>query len=222
MKGNSVLITGGSSGIGAATARHFAREGCDVCISYRKNESSALAVVEELKKFKVRAISVSADLGNEQDAQNLVASTLKEFGKLDVLVNNAGGYIDGDEWNGESEVWQESLSKNLLSVMNVSKYAIRHFMERKSGIIISVASRHARSGQYDALAYAAAKSGIVNITEAYAKLLSPWGRANAVSPGTVRAGYWLNAPREELDANLAETPLGKLMEPEDIADAILF
>lgn len=106
--------------------------------------------------------------------------------------------------------------------MSVSKYAIEHMQTRKKGSIVNIASRHGMSGQHDALTYAAAKAGIINITQAYAKLLAPWGRANSVSPGAVRAGYWATAPQDELDENIEGTLLESLVEPEDIANAVVF
>lgn len=106
--------------------------------------------------------------------------------------------------------------------MSISKYVIEIFQKQKSGVIVNVASRYSADGQYDALAYAAAKAGVVNVTQAYAKLLEPFGRANAVSPGAANTGYWLTAPREELERNLANIPSGKLVEPIDIAEKILF
>lgn len=219
LKGKVVLITGGSSGIGAATATLFAQEGARVAISYRENKTGADRLVT---KINSEVLVVQADLTQGEDVKNLVEKVVDHFGKIDILVNNAGRYIGGDEWNGNPDVWEKSLQQNLTSVMNVSKQVIAIMQKQKSGIIVNVASRHSVSGQSDALSYAAAKAGVVSITQAYAKLLAPFGRANAVSPGTVRAGYWLTASKKELDDNLATTPLGKLIEPEDIAEAILF
>lgn len=219
LKGKTALITGGSSGIGAATATLFAQEGARVAISYRENKTGADRLIT---KINSEVLIVQADLTQGEDVKNLVEKVAGHFGRIDILVNNAGRYIGGDEWNGNPDVWEKSLQQNLISVMNVSKQVIVIMQKQKSGIIINVASRHSISGQSDALSYAAAKAGVVSITQAYAKLLAPFGRANAVSPGTVRAGYWLTASKKELDDNLATTPLGKLIEPEDIAETILF
>ena len=114
---------------------------------------------------------------------------------------------------------------DILEVMNgmqTHKYGLEKMEEQKSGVIVNVSSRYSVTGQYDAIAYAASKAGIVNITQGQAKLMAPWGRSNAVSPGTVRIGYWLQAPKEELEENLNATPLQKLVDPEDIAEAIFF
>jgi 3-oxoacyl-[acyl-carrier protein] reductase len=221
-KGKFVIVTGASSGIGAETALAFAREGANVVITYKENKAGAEDIASQINALGVKSLIVKADLTNDADAKNVIEKTVKEFGKLDVLVNNAGRYIDGDEWNGDSEIWIKSLQQNLVSVMSMSKYAIEIFQTQKSGVIVSIAGRYSADGQYDAIAYAAAKAGVANITQAYAKLLSPFGRANAVSPGAVNTGYWLTAPKDELEKNLANIPSGKLVEPKEIAEKVLF
>jgi NAD(P)-dependent dehydrogenase (short-subunit alcohol dehydrogenase family) len=219
MKNKTVLITGGSSGIGEATALLFAKNGANIVITYRKNKVGAEKVKKEIEKFGVEALIIQADLIKESDAKKVIEKTIKEFGKIDVLVNNAGRYINGDEWDGSSEIWIESLKQNLVSAMNVSKYATKIFQKQKSGIIVNVASRYSKDGQYDALSYSAAKAGIANITQAYARLLAPYGRVNTVSPSAVKTGYWLTAPKDELEKEESEAPL---LKPEEVAHKILF
>jgi 3-oxoacyl-[acyl-carrier protein] reductase len=212
----TILVTGGSSGIGATTAVMFAKNGANVAITYKENKEGAENVIAEIEKLGQKALSIQADLINETEAKNAVDETVKMFGRIDVLVNNAGRYIDGDEWNGTSDIWVKSLQQNLVSVMNVSKYVIEVFQRQKNGVIVNLSSRYSTDGQFESLSYAAAKAGVVNITQAYAKLLAPFGRANAISPGAVRAGYWLRASKEETEAQ------GRLIEPEQVAEKILF
>ncbi|HBI34440.1 MAG TPA: hypothetical protein DEA43_01165 [Candidatus Moranbacteria bacterium] len=221
-KDKVVVVTGASSGIGAETALAFAKEGANLVITYKDNKVGAEEVAAKIIQAGGGAIVVQADLINESDAKNVIEKAKSEYGKVDILVNNAGRYIDGDEWNGNSEIWTKSLLQNLVSVMSVSKYAIEIFQQQKSGVIVNISSRYSTDGQYDALAYAAAKAGVVNITQAYAKLLAPFGRANAISPGAVNTGYWLRAPKEELEKNLAAIPSGKLVEPKEVAEKVLF
>jgi len=222
MTNKTILITGGSSGIGEATALIFAQNGADIAITYKNNEEGAEKVMDKIEKLGRRAIAVRADLINESEAKKVVDETIKEFGKIDILINNAGRYIDGDEWNGSSDVWLKSLQQNLVSMMNVSKYAMDIFLKQQSGIMVNVSSRHGSSGQPDALSYSAAKAGVINITQSYAKLLTPFGRANSVSPAATNTGYWLTAPKEETEELLADIPTHKLVEPETIAKKILF
>lgn len=218
----TVLITGGSSGIGAETALKFAQEGYNVAISYNTNKSGAEEVAAKIEKYGVQSYIYQAELSKEENAKDLVGLVLSDCKTLDILVNNAGGYINGDEWDGTDEVWLQTFVQNIVSMMNVSKYVIQHFQETKLGVIVSVASRHGLAGQYDAIAYAAAKAGVINITQSYAKLLAPYGRANSVSPGAVNTGYWLTAPEEELKEEYKNAPLNKLVETEDIAQAIFY
>ena len=219
-KGKVVLVTGSSKGMGKATALLFAKEGAKVVINSR-SEKEANEVVNEIKKIS-DAIAIKCDVSNEEQVKEMMKKIIQKFGKLDILVNNAGTYIDGDEWNGSSDIWEKTIKQNLISAMNTSKYAAEIFQKQKSGIIVNIASRYSISGQFDSLAYAASKAGIVSITQAYAKLLSPFGRANAISPGATKSGYWLRAPKEEVDVAISKMPEKRLIEPEEIANVVLF
>jgi 3-oxoacyl-[acyl-carrier protein] reductase len=221
-KNKIVLITGGSSGIGEATALMFARNGADIAITYKSNKKGADNVVEKVKSLGQKVIAIQADLINEDEAKNVVSKTVEEFGTIDILVNNAGRYINGDEWNGSSDIWLGSLRQNLVSAMNVSKYVIEIFQKQKGGAMINIASTLGMGGDCTAISYAAAKAGIINITQGYAQLLSPFGRANSVSPSATNAGYWLTAPKEELEKTLASKSKHKLVDPKTIAEKIIF
>lgn len=223
MNNKVVLITGGSSGIGAETAILFAKNGFDVAITYRKNKKGAEKIVKQIENLGKKSLAVKVNLSFDKEAKKMVQKVLLFFGKIDILVNNAGGYIDGDEWNLKSKIWEESLKQNLISVMSVSKYVIDFFQKQGSGVIISVASQHGISGHADAISYGAAKAGIINITIAYSKLLSSFGgRANSVSPSAVNTGYWLTAPKEELEERLSITKNHQLVEPIEVSKKILF
>lgn len=221
-KNKVVLITGGSSGIGEATALLFAAKGADVAITYKCNEEGANNVREKIEGLGRKVICIQADLGSDDDAKRVVMETVKTFGKVDLLINNAGRYIEGDEWDGSAETWIQSLRQNLVSMMNISKFAIQEFQKQGSGVMVNVASRHGLSGVPDALSYAAAKAGVINITQSYAKLLTPFGRANSVSPSATDAGYWHTAPKEELEETLANRPNHKLVDPKTVAEKIIF
>jgi len=218
----TILITGSSSGIGKATALRFAKEGYNIIINYLDNKQGADEVVLEIQKLGSKAIAIQADITEEKEAERLVNESLKEFQTIDILVNNVGGYIDGDEWNGSSNIWKDTFNKNIISTLNVSKFLIPLFLKDKKGIIINMSSRYCVDGQIDAIAYAASKAAIVNITQSYTKLLAPFGRANSVSPGPVKTGYWLRAEQSEIDENLKQIPLHSFVLPEEVADMIYY
>jgi 3-oxoacyl-[acyl-carrier protein] reductase len=161
-------------------------------------------------------------VSDESQVKNMMQEIVKLYWRLDILVNNVWWYIEGDEWNGSSDVREKTLKNNLISSMNTSKYATEIFQKQHSSVIVNVASRHALSWQIDATAYAAAKAGIISITQAYAKLLSPFWRANAVCPWATNAWYRVTAPQEELDEAISHAVHKRLIEPEEIADVILF
>jgi NAD(P)-dependent dehydrogenase (short-subunit alcohol dehydrogenase family) len=211
-----VLITGASSGIGAATAILFAKQGATVIINYLKSESLATDVLEEVKKYSDGMI-IQCDVTNEKQVQHMIESIIQIYSKINILVNNVGGYIEGDEWDGEATTWQKSLTLNVLPTLIVSKYVAKEFIQSNTGVIVNIASRFAHSGDAETITYAASKAAILSITQAYSKLLSPFGRANSVSPGATDAGYWKTAPKEEVEALGSK----KLISPEVIAEAIV-
>lgn len=221
LKNKVALVTGSSRGIGKEVAILFAKEGASVIINHFKSEKEAKEVFKETSKNS-EGMLIECDASNEKDVKKMIESIVKKFGKIDILVNNVDKYIEGDEWNGSSETWEKTLKDNLVSAMNVSKYVVDIFLKQKSGIMVNISSRYSTSGQSDALAYSAAKAGLVNITQAYSRLLAPFGRANVISPGPVNVGYWLRAPKEELEKTLATLRDRRLIDPKDVANRVFF
>jgi len=219
-EGKVVLVTGSSRGIGRAIALKFAEEGAKVVVNYSKSEDEAREVVDEINEIS-EAVAFGCDVSDEREVEEMIEKVMKRLGKIDVLVNNVGDYIDGDEWDGESEIWERTLRNNLISVMNVSKYVSKIFLEQGFGDIVNIASMFSFMGSFDSIAYAASKSGVVSVSQAYCRLLSGVGRVNAVSPGAVRAGYWLRAPEDELKETVAGMLNGRLIEPKEVADVVL-
>jgi len=164
MKDKVVLITGASSGIGAATALLFAKEEVKIAISYKENKKGAEEIVNKVKDLGSECLTVQINLNSDVEAKKLVDKVINHYGGIDILVNNAGRYVGGDDWNGDYDIWEESLKQNLLSTMSVSKYALQSMQKKKSGVIVNISSRYSVSGQFDAPAYAAAKAAVVNIT----------------------------------------------------------
>lgn len=220
-KNKVVLITGSSKGVGKATALQFAKEGAIVVLNHLNSEKEAKEVLHGIQKTS-DGIIIKCDVSDEKQVENMFEKIMHKFGRLDILINNAGTYFDGDEWNGSPQVWEKTLKNNLVSAMITSKYATEIFQKQKSGVIVNIASRFSVSGQFDALAYSASKAGLVNITQAYAKLLAPFGRVYAISPWPIRSGYWIRAQKEELDEVISKIPAKRLLEPEEVANVVLY
>lgn len=222
-KNKVVLITGGSSGIGKSTALLFAKKGADVIITYKNNKNGARAVADEIIKIGRKSLAIKANLSEDKNAKMVIKKTISAFGKIDILINNAGGYIEGDEWNLKSKTWIDTLKQNLVSAMSMSKYATEIFQKQANGIIVNVSSRYGILGNYDSISYGASKAGIINITQAYSKLLSLFGgRVNSISPTSVKTGYWLTASKSELKEKLLQIPNHKLLMPNEVAAKIVY
>lgn len=216
-----VLITGGSRGIGRATALSFAREGCDVAVNYLHSANKAREVVEEIESVGRKAIAIRADVSISDDCEMMVEQVVEAFGRIDVLVNNAGVFprhfkiieITEEEWD-----WM--LSINLKGTFNVTKLVVPWMIERRFGRIINVASIAGKSGGTVGVAYAASKAGIIGFTRALARELAPYGiTVNAVAPGPVDTDF-LSPEFKEKAAKLS--PQGRIAKPEEIAHTIVF
>ena len=139
-KDKVVIVTGGSRGIGRATAVAFGKEGASVVVNYVKADKEADSVVTQIKRFGSKAIAVKCDVSNEEQVKKMIESTIKNFGKLDVLVNNAGIVFDIPFFDKTTEHWKRTISVNLMGVFFCSKYAAIHMKKQKSGKIVNISS----------------------------------------------------------------------------------
>jgi 3-oxoacyl-[acyl-carrier protein] reductase len=214
LEGKAALVTGGSRGIGAAIARELAEAGATVTLSYRSGKDEAEAVARE-----AGARAVQADVGNPEEAKALV----DHAGDLDILVNNAGVTRDGLIARMSDEDWSEVLQTNLGGVFHTCRAAARGMMKRRSGAIVNISSvvgLHGNPGQTN---YSASKAGIIGFTKALARELGTRGvRANVVAPGYVKTRLTEVISDEMRKLMLANTPLGRLGKPEDVAGAVRF
>ncbi|HET7556354.1 MAG TPA: 3-oxoacyl-[acyl-carrier-protein] reductase [Gaiellaceae bacterium] len=214
MDGKTALVTGGSRGIGRAIALELARAGADVVVGYRSGAEEADAVADE-----AGGRAVQADVSDPEAARRLV----EEAGDLDVLVNNAGLTRDGLLARMPDADWRDVIETNLSSVFYTCRAAVRGMMKRRAGAIVNVSSIVGVHGNWGQTNYGASKAGIIGFTKSLARELGSRNvRANVVAPGYVNTRLTDVLPEEAQQAMLANTPLGRLGEPEDIAGAVRF
>lgn len=214
----TVLITGGSRGIGAAAARAFAAEGCRVAIGYRNSREKAEALAAELG-----GIAIRADVRDEAQVQAMVDSVLDKFCQLDILVCNAGVAWQGLLTDMTLADWRGVMSADLDSVFLCARAVLPHFIHRKAGKILTVSSMWGQVGASCEVAYSAAKAGVIGFTKALAQEVAPSGiTVNCVAPGAIATEMNANLPPEALEMLAEETPLGRLGRPEEVAQALVF
>jgi 3-oxoacyl-[acyl-carrier protein] reductase len=214
LEGRTALVTGGSRGIGRAIAAELAKAGAQVVIGYRTGADEAEAVASE-----IGGRTVQADVSDPEQAKRLV----DEAGEVDVLVNNAGITRDGLLARMSDDDWRTVLDTNLGGTFNTCRAVTRGMMKRRSGAIVNVSSIvgvHGNPGQTN---YSASKAGIIGFTKALARELGSRGvRANVVAPGYISTRLTNELPEELQQAMLANTPLGRFGDPEDVAGAVRF
>jgi 3-oxoacyl-[acyl-carrier protein] reductase len=218
LEGRVALVTGGSRGIGAAVSRDLAVAGARVAVNYRTGKDAAEAVASE-----IGGVALSADVSDPEQAQALVERIESELGDLDILVNNAGVTRDTLIARMSDEDWDVVLDTNLRGAFNTSRAVARKMLRRRSGVIVnltSVVGLHGNPGQAN---YAASKAGLIGLTKALARELGSRGvRVNAVAPGYIDTELTNVLSEEQRGAILANTPLGRLGQPEDVAGAVRF
>mmetsp|Transcript_6859 Transcript_6859/g.3823 ORF Transcript_6859/g.3823 Transcript_6859/m.3823 type:complete len:250 (+) Transcript_6859:1428-2177(+) len=225
LKGKSAIVTGGSQGIGTATSIELAKEGANVCLTYRKHKEYAEKIVEDIKKMDRKAIALKCDISSFVEAEEVVKISVKEFGGLDILVNNAGMNWDGVLWKMTEEQWDRVIEVNLKGYFNFARHVAPIFKEQKSGKIINVTSINGLRGKFGQTNYSASKAGIIGFTKALAKELGSFGvNVNAVAPGLIETTMLKESEARDkiIDMALAEIVLKRIGQPEDLANVILF
>jgi 3-oxoacyl-[acyl-carrier protein] reductase len=214
LEGRTALVTGASRGIGRAIATELANAGANVVLGYRSGSEEAEGIAGE-----IGGRAVQADVSDPEDAKRLV----DEAGEVDILVNNAGITRDGLIARMSDEDWRVVLDTNLGGTFNTCRAASRGMMKRRGGAIVNVSSIvgvHGNPGQTN---YSASKAGIIGFTKALARELGSRGvRANVVAPGYISTRLTNELPEDLKQAMLANTPLGRFGDPEDVAGAVRF
>ena len=217
----AVLVTGAGKGIGAGIARRFAEAGADVTVNYHSSAAGARAVVAEIEASGRRAVAVQADASRADDVDRLIERTIQAFGRLDVVINNAGIYPLAPLLEMSDDDWQQSIDANLKSVFVITRAAARRMGE--GGAIVNIASIEGRHPAPLHSHYSSAKAAVLMHTRAAALELGGRGiRVNAVSPGLI----WRQGIEQEWPDGVERwhraAPLKRLGHPDDVADACLF
>jgi 3-oxoacyl-[acyl-carrier protein] reductase len=221
LEGKVAIVTGASRGIGRSIAEEFARAGADVVVNY--NKTPAQELVQLAESLGRKAIAVQADVSSVADCEKLIDEAMKAFGKIDVLVNNAGITRDTLLMRMDEAAWDAVLDTNLKSAFATCKAASKHMMKARAGSIINMASVSGLMGLAGQANYAASKAGLIGFTKTIARELAPRGiRANVIAPGFITSDMTATLDEKMKEQVLSQIPLKRYGEPVDIANAALF
>jgi len=223
LHGKAALITGGTRGIGAATALAFAKEGADVAISSRHLDEDAQNTMREIEKLGHNCVFFAADCGVPEDCTRLVAQAAAEFGRLDVLVHAAGGAVPGGLLEVTPEAWNAAFDVHVHAVYHLSRAAVPHLRKDKEGAIVLISSTAGKLGVMGNLAYQAVKGALPQFTRALARELANDNiRVNCVAPGVIRTKFHEHMSEEQKKLNLEHRiPLHREGTPKQVADVIV-
>ncbi len=223
LSGKAAVVTGGSRGIGKAIAMRLAEQGADICFSYQSNEEAAKATAGEIEAKGTKAVTVQADVTQQDAAEELVKAALDAFGKVDILVNNAGITRDDLIMRMKPEDWRDVLETNLFGAFWTLKAVTRPMLRAKSGRIINITSVSGQAGQMGQANYSSAKAGLIGLTKAAARELGSRGiTVNAVAPGFVLTELTQDLAPELQQMAIDRTPLGRFGTTEEMAYAVAF
>jgi 3-oxoacyl-[acyl-carrier protein] reductase len=225
LTGKVALVTGGSRGIGRACCLHFAQAGADVAFGYNSNHDAAESVLAEIRSLGRTAIAVSGDIADRETLETLFGSAGKTFGRVDIVVANAGIWKRGPIEEVSEEEWRQTIDVNLTSVFRTCQLAAREMKSRKWGKIILISSTAGQRGEAYYSHYAASKGAIIAFTKSLATELGPWNiHVNCVAPGWVTTDMSAEVleDREEREKIERITPLRRIATPEDLAGPVLF
>jgi len=223
LKKKNALVTGGSRGIGRATAIELSKEGANVIITYNSNEEKAKEVIKEVEKNGVKGLAIKADVSSEEDVKSVMKTIKSQFDSIDVLVNNAGVTKDNLLIRMKSEDWDKVINTNLKGVYLCTKAVVRGMMKKRYGKIVNIASVVGISGNAGQGNYSASKAGVIGFTKSIAKELGSRGiNVNGVAPGFVETDMTEVLSEDIKEQSLKLIPLNRFAKPEDIANVVVF
>ena len=218
------LVTGSSRGIGKAIVTDFARKGYNVAINYIKEDNEAERLKEKLEnEYSIKALTIKADVSNEDEVQEMVENIKKEFKRIDVLVNNDGIAIDKEFEDRTVEDWKRTLSVNLIAPFIVSKYVGNEMLKNKSGKIINISSTNGINAFFPtSIDYDASKAGLINLTHNLAIQFAPYINVNCVAPGWVNTDMNKELPKDLIEEETNRIYKKRFAEPSEIAKVVTF
>ena len=225
VEGKNAIVSGGSQGIGTAASLELAREGANVCVLYRKHEDEARKIADEIRGMGRKALHLQCDIASFSDAEKVVKTALNEFGRIDIMVNNAGMNWDGVCWKMTEEQWDRVIEVNLKGYFNFVRQVAPLFKDQKYGKIINITSINGLRGKFGQSNYSAAKAGIIGYTKALAKELGPFGvNVIAVAPGLIETAMLSESEARDkiIEMAMNEMALKRVGKPEDVANLIAF
>lgn len=220
----NVLVTGGTRGIGEAISREFAKKGYDIIINYVKSNTRAEMLKDELEEtYNIKVLPIQADLASETEINNMVDVAIKEFGKIDVLVNNAGIVIDKEFEDRTVEDWKQTLDINLIAPFVLTKLVGKEMFKQKSGAIINISSTNGLNTYYPtSVDYDASKSGLISLTYDSAVQFAPYVRVNCIAPGWINTEMNKELPEDFVKDETERILVKRFGEPEEIAKVVTF
>ncbi|MEX0721850.1 MAG: 3-oxoacyl-[acyl-carrier-protein] reductase [Balneolaceae bacterium] len=223
LEGKTCLVTGGSRGIGKAIALKLAEFGADVAITYARSADAANEVKSEIESLGRKSKALQADAVDLARTEEVVNEIVNDWGKIDVVVNNAGITKDNLILRMSEEQWDDVITTNLKSIFNYSKAAAKPMMRNRGGSIINISSVVGISGNAGQSNYAASKAGIIGFTKSYAKELASRNiRANVIAPGYILTDMTGQLDEKLLEGIKAETPLGRAGDADEVANTVVF
>jgi 3-oxoacyl-[acyl-carrier protein] reductase len=218
-----VLVTGASRGIGREIAIGFASEGANVVINYSKSKEDAKRLEQLISSKDNKCMAIQADVTDIGSVKNMFTRIIEVYGKIDVLINNAGIYEDSVVWKMKEEVWKNVIETDLTSVFNCTKFAVSNMRDQSYGRVLSISSVVGQTGAFGTSNYSAAKAGILGFTKAVAKEVARKNiTVNAVALGFLEIGMLLRLPSDVQNAILKQIPMGRWGRPEELVATLLF
>lgn len=223
LAGKVAIVTGGSRGIGREIALLLARRGADVAINYRSRQAEADSTVKELEDLGVRALAIMADLSDMTAARNLIRKVHEQWGRIDILINNAGITRDKTMKKLTDDDWNDVLNTNLGSVYATCSEVLEIMTAQEYGRIVNITSFVGQAGNFGQANYAASKGGIIAFTKTLALEVARNNiTVNAIAPGFTETEMLRQVPTNIREKILARVPMGRFGEPEEIAKAVVF